>query len=375
MTMMTREDIVREAVDVKTLATNYVDMISGCEGVEGFDPKSALQNSFPLAMWLLNTPFARIMRRRSADPAIFRKGEGGWKMGVPGSIWTVAPAEIGENECCWVAPDFAKCAGEVPMQLLCLKDCDSVFDRLVYDRLRINARGALAGIAREGESVADVNRRLNRLWMAFFSAKTIVLGTVNNATNITKPFHGLVEVLENPAVIKIDGSSLLGGFDEIRCRENVLGGTEGMIYAVHPLIMDAIENEIRPGQFGELPAGWTRVNGVLRHNRIGFVADPSVPVDLSTGTGEAWLLDGASVGAFLATTLMPEAGFIFDSGIDTAVDACGNKCEFYYNYGAVAANNATRLAVIQDIPIASACANSIADLGNIVVPTTLIPGI
>lgn len=375
MTMMTREDIVREAVDVKALATNYVDMISDCEGVDGFDAKSAIQQNFPLASWLLNTPFARILRRRSTEPTLFTKGESAWEMSVPGSLWTLAPTAIGENECCWVAPDFAKCAGSVPMALLCLKDCDSIMDRLVYDRLNINAKGAFAGIAREGESVADVNRRLNRLWMAFFTAKTLVLGTTTNATNITKPFHGLVEVLENPAVIKIDGSSLLGGFDEIRCRENVLGGSDSMIYAVHPLIMDAIESEIRPGQFGELPAGWTRVNGVLRHNRIGFVADPSVPVDLSTGTGEAWLLDGNSVGAFLATTLMPESQFIFDSGLDTSTDACGSKCDYYYNFGAVANNNATRLAVIQDIPIANACVNSIADLGNIVVPTTLIPGI
>lgn len=375
MTMFNNEAIEKEAVDVKSLATNYVDIISDCDGVDGFDAKSAIQQNFPLATWLLNTPFARILRRRSADPQMFTKGQDGWQMSVPGSIWTLAPTAIGENECCWVAPDFAKCAGVVPMNLLCLKDCDSVFDSLVYDRLRINAKGAFAGIAREGESVADVNRRLNRLWMAFFSAKTIELGTVQNATNITKPFHGLVEVLENPAVMKIDGSSVLGGFDELACRAMVLGGMDNFVIWVHPLIKASIESVIRPDIYGNMPYGWARRGDAIYFHGMAIRESNSVPVDLSTGTGEAWVLDGNSVGAFLATTLMPEAQFIKTSGVDTSTDACGAKCDYYYNYGAVAGNNALRLAVIQDIPIANACTNSVADLGNILVPQTLIPGI
>lgn len=373
--MFNNEAIAREAVDVKTLATNFVDIISDCDGVEGFDEKSAIQQNFPLATWLLNTSFARTLRRRSVDPQVFRKGENGWEMTVPGAVWTVPPTQLGEGECCWVAPDFAKCSGVVPMNLLCLKDCDSVFDSLVYDRLRINAKGAFAGIAREGESVADVNRRINRLWMAFFSAKTVELGTVNNATNITKPFHGLVEVLENPAVIKIDGSSILGGFDEFACRAMVLGRVGDFVIWVHPLIKASIEAVIRPDMFGNMPYGWTRRGDAIYFNGMAVRESNSVPVDLEAGTGEAWVLDGGSVGAFLATTLMPEASFIKTSGIDTSADACGAKCDYYYNYGAVASNNAWRMAVIQDIPIANACINSTADLGNILVPQTLIPGI
>lgn len=373
--MFNNEAIAREAVDVKTLATNFDDIISDCDGVEGFDEKSAIQQNFPLATWLLNTSFARTLRRRSVDPQVFRKGENGWEMTVPGAVWTAPPTQLGEGECCWVAPDFAKCSGVVPMNLLCLKDCDSVFDSLVYDRLRINAKGAFAGIAREGESVADVNRRINRLWMAFFSAKTVELGTVNNATNITKPFHGLVEVLENPAVIKIDGSSILGGFDEFACRAMVLGRVGDFVIWVHPLIKASIEAVIRPDMFGNMPYGWTRRGDAIYFNGMAVRESNSVPVDLEAGTGEAWVLDGGSVGAFLATTLMPEASFIKTSGIDTSADACGAKCDYYYNYGAVASNNAWRMAVIQDIPIANACINSTADLGNILVPQTLIPGI
>lgn len=374
MTMFNKDILDKEAVDVKELATNYVDIISDCEGVDGFDVKSAIQQNFPLAAWLLNTPFARTLRQRSTDPQIFAKSGNGWAMKVPGTVWTLAPANSAE-ECCWTAPDFAKCSGEVPVKLLCLKDCDSMFDRLVYDRLNIGRAGALAGIARQGESVADVNRRLNRMWMAFYTANTIILGTNANATNITKPFNGLVEVLENPAVMRIDGSSILGGFDELGCRLAVLGGLANMVIAVHPIVFDSIDAEIRPGQFGDLPLGWSRNNGVLRFKGITFLRDERVPVDLADGTGEAWILDGASVGAFLATTLMPERNFIFEDGIDTSTDNCGAKCDYYYNFGAVANNNATRLAVITDIPIANACTNSIADLGNFIVPTTLIPGI
>lgn len=366
----------KEAVEVKELSTNFIDIISDCEGIEGFDAKSEIQERFPLATWLLNTPFARSMRARSTDPQIFRpSAEEGvkWEMTVPGSVWTLNPVNS-SAECCWVMPDFAKCSSVVPMYLLCLKDCDSIFDRLVYDRLRINAKGALDGIARTGESVGAVNRRIARLWMAFYTANTIILGTKANATNILKPFNGLVEVLENPAVAKIYGGNILAAFDELGCRLSVLGGLGNMVVAVHPLIFDSIDAEIKYGQFGDLPDGWSRANGVLRYKGVSFLRDERVPVDMTAGTGEAWVLDGNSVGAFLATNLMPESNFIFDSGIDTSVDNCGSKCDYYYNFGAVANNNANRLAVITDIPVKGACTTSLADLAGLIVPTTLIPG-
>lgn len=364
-----------QAVDTKELSTNFIDIISDCEGTEGFKPKNSIVDNFPLTAWLLNTSFARSLRAMSVDPQKFVRSDAEgveWEMKIPGSVWTQAPANT-SSECCWTMPDFSKCSSTVPMNLLCLKDCDSIFDTLVFKRLRINSRTSLPGIAQSGESMEAVNRRIARLWMAFYTANTVVLGTSGNATNLLKPFHGLVEVLENSAVTNINGSNVLAGFASLGCRLAVLGGTGNYVIAVNPLIYQSVAAQIVPGQNGELPAGWTKNGGSIQFMGIRFLQDKLVPVDMTAGTGEAWVLDGSAVGAFLATNLMPEQSYIFEDGIDTSTNNCGAKCTYMYNYGAVANNNANRLAVISDIPVSSACTNVLGDLSKLINPTTLIP--
>lgn len=369
-------NLKNEAVDIKTLSTNYIDIISDCGGIEDFQPKTVLQNRFPLAVWLLNTPFARYLRQRSTDAENFtRSSEANVirDMKIPGSVWTLAP-ENSSDDCCWTMPDFAKCASDVPLYGLCLKDCDNIYEDLFYRRLGITSRQSLDGISRTGESMKEVNRRIQRLWMAFYTAHTIVLGTSNTSDNITKPFHGLVEVLENEAVMSIYGANILGGFASLGCRLDVLGGT-GYVFAVNPIIMNAIEAVVTPDANGKYPYGWSRQNGELYFHGIGFIPDPMVPVDLANSTGEVWLLAGDSVGAFLATNLMPEGDFVIEDDFteQTKANGCGTLCTYLYNFGAVANNNAQRLAVITDIPFNSNCADSIGDLGGIIQPNTLIP--
>ena len=215
-----------KAMTPEKLASNFIDIISDCESLEDFSLRNELQRYSELATWLLDTPFARMMRRRSTDPQKFHRGtEEGveWEMEVPGTVWTLDP-QNSSADCCWTIPDFAKCAGKVPLNFVCLKDCDSIFDKMVFDRLRINQKSRLEGFAREGETINEVENRIRHLWMGFYTLHTVILGTTETSDNITKPFHGLLEVLQNDAVISISGANILGAFDSIGCRLDVLGG-------------------------------------------------------------------------------------------------------------------------------------------------------
>ena len=374
--MLMKLDRDNRVADVKELATNFIDIISDCTSVEDFEAKNAIQDAYPLVAWLLNTPYARAMRARSTDPQKFHKStqEGvEWEMDVPGSVWTLAPSNQG-TDCCWTMPDFAKCASTVPLFLLCLKDCDNIFDSLIMKRLRINDRTALMGIARSGETVEEVNDRIRRLWFAFYVAHTAILGTSTTSDNITKPFHGLLEVVEDDAVMSLSGANILAGFESLGCRLAVLGGLENAVIAVNPLIKMSIEAAVQPDEAGRYPANWTRVNGELRFMGVRFLADKLVPVNLTNGTGEAWVLSGDAVGLFLAYNLLD--GYIVkdDFTEQTKENGCAELCTYVYNYGTVAMNNANRIMVIADIPVSSAC-TEIADLAGLINPQTLIPAV
>jgi len=367
--------MMEQAVDMAQLSTNFIDIISDCGGIDGFEPKNVLQNRFPLATWLLNTSFARYLRQRSTDAENFTRSSDTdviRDMSIPGTVWTLDPQNSGDD-CCWTMPDFAKCASSVPLYGLCLKDCDNIFEDLFYRRLGITSRQTLDGISRQGESVKEVNRRIQRLWMAFYTAHTLVLGTPNTSDNITKPFHGLISVLENPAVMSIYGSNILGAFASLGCRLDVLGGN-GYVFACNSIIYNAIKAVVTPDRNGRYPEGWSRNGDVVTFHGIGFIQDNMVPVDLTNSTGEVWMLAGDSVGGFLATNLMPENDFIIEDDFteQTKANGCGKLCTYLYNYGAVANNNAQRLAIIADVPFNANCADSIGDLGGIIQPKTLI---
>ena len=90
---MNREIVMLEqsgrVVDVEKLATNFIDIISDCAGLEDFSLRNALQDMYPLAAWLMDTSFARLLRQRSTNPQLFHKStEEGvvWEMGVPGTV-------------------------------------------------------------------------------------------------------------------------------------------------------------------------------------------------------------------------------------------------------------------------------------------------
>ena len=365
--------LMRQAVEVQELASNFVDIISDCQSLEDFTLRNALQDRYPLAVWLMETRFSNILRDMESDPQRFHKGgedNKQWVMDVPGTVYTLAPANSGDD-CCWTIPDFAKCAGSVPMSFVCLKDCDNIFDSLVYDKLRINAKAALERFAREGETINQVENRIRHLWMAFYTMHTAILGTMQTSDNIVKPFHGLLEVLQNDAVVSISGANILAAFDSIACRLAVLGGDD-WVFAVNPLIYRSIKAVIKRDERGEYPDGWSvDANGRLRFEGIGFIDDKLVPVDMEAMTGDIWLIDGSATGLYLAYDLGREAERDTFTE-ETKANGCGTECHFLYNFGTVANNNANRVMVISGVPVSSAC-TEIADLAELINPTTLVP--
>ena len=361
------------AVDVEKLASNFIDIISDCEGLEDFTLRNTLEDRYPLATWLASTPFASMMRRRSTNPQLFHKGTGedaaDWVMEVPGSVWTLEPANS-NADCCWTIPDFAKCKSEVPLNFVCLKDCQSIFDSMVYERLRIDRRVSLEGFAREGETMEQVENRIRHLWMAFYTMHTAILGTSSTSDNIVKQFHGLLEVLQNSAVVSISGANILAAFDSLACRLAVLGGGQWR-FAVNPLIYRSLEEVVVADERGNLPAGWSKANG-LSFNGIGFIQDKLVPVDMTEMTGDIWLIDGDSTGLFMGYSIGNEKEIKNDFTEKTLEDGCAELCTYLYNYGTVANNNANRIMVISGVAVSSAC-TEIADLASLINPTTLVP--
>ena len=365
----------QRAVDVQTLASNFIDIISDCEGLEDFSLRNELQNRYPLATWLSGTRFSRTLRQRSTNPQMFHKGgeDAEWVMEVPGSVYTLTPVNSGDD-CCWTLPDFAKCSSNVPLSMVCLKDCNTIFDDMVYDRLRIDSRISLEGFAREGETLADVENRIRHLWMAFYTFHTVILGTMATSDNIVKPFHGLLEVLQNPAVVAVSGANILAAFDSIGCRIDVLGGRD-WVFGVNPLIYRSIDEAVTPDDRGMLPAGWSRdANGRLRYKDIGFIDDKLVPVDMEAMTGDIWLIDGEATGLFLGYAVGNEKEISKDFTEKEKAEGCGEMCYYLYNYGTVANNNANRLMVISDVAVSSAC-TEIADLAGLINPQTLVPAV
>lgn len=368
----------RAAVDQAQLASNFADIASGCDcSLDGATLASEMMTRFPLVDWALGTAMSRTARNASVGENgrlnlnfISKNSEGKWMMKVPGNIWTL-PQESPDTECCWEKFDFDKCCGEVPLNLLCLKDCDSVFDNLVYDTLRITKSEAVPGISNTGETLSTVERRLAKLSFAFYLGYTSTLGMDDTYTDILKPFHGILSVMNNPAIPQFATTSILSVFEMLDCYLTAAGFSGDYVFAAHPLIFQSIDSAVVRSQYGELPRGWSREGGVLRFRGIRFIQDKMVPVDLENNTGEVWLLDGNSFGLFLARDLF--APFEKESGIDTSVDNCGSECRYLYNFGTAFNNNSDKLAKIINVPINSACTGVLGGLESILRPTTLIP--
>lgn len=378
----------RVAEDQAKLASNFPEIVSDCYGIDGASVDGILQDRFPVVNWLMDTVPSREIRDL-ADSRRYRDGlsdkihkatvgEGAeaqtkYVLETPRSIWSTEMPST-ENECCWLPPDFAKCGGQAPLNLLCLKDCGNIEDDLMGDLLRINEKMAVSPIANPGDTFNEVRRRIDRLSMIYYSAHNIVHGLDNTYTATLKPFHGLLAVLENPAVAHYKGTNVLAAFAQLGCRLDLIGGRQ--VIAVNPIIYSSIMAAIIPDQNGNLPAGWTKSGDTITFHGRRFLQDKLIPVDVENGTGEAWVLDEETVGLFLATDIAPREGtrFVRYSGINNVeTPNCGEECMYLYNMGTVWGSDANKLAVITDIPVSSACAGTMSRFAGLIQPTTLVP--
>lgn len=362
------------ATDTKNLAT-ISEVAQDCLG--GMTLKSALQRRFPVVDRLLASPMSQTMRNLSEKGQVFMHKEvidevSKWVLEVPNSIWSLDPVDT-STECCWIPPEFDKCGQAVPLNLLCIKDCENIEDVIMDKFSRIGRNEVIPEVAGQGETLQTVKMRWLRYSMAFFTARNILLGIDNTYTPVLKPFHGVLSLMENPAVAHIDGTNIAEAFEMLGCRLAIVGGSQW--YACHPLVYDGIAAAIYPDENGRYPEGWRMVNGQLTYKNRPFVLDKSMPIDTEAGTGEVWMLDDDTVGGWMATDLAPTDEFKRVSGKDYGdiEGACGAECVYLYNMGTTFAKDANKIAVITDIPVRAACTDAIAELSSLVAPTTLIP--
>lgn len=376
--MMTMQQLNDNAVDagaVAKLASNVGD-IGIAPNFSQNQLANPIQNSFPLLTWLMNTSMSTMMRNanRRGDVVIRQDNTGRWWIVLPYLAGTLPPEDT-TNLCCWIPLDIAKCGDEAPLYLLCLKDCDNIMNNFV-NQIRTGGSNDLTGyFLQPGETVKEAKTRMALQSMMFYTAWTAILGTTTSETALLKPFHGLLEVMEGSGVIKIAGTNVLSAMDALRCRLQVLGGSN-FVLAMNPLVYYAVEAVVQPGQNGQLPAGWTRNGNDLRFNGYRIIQDKMVPVDLATNTGEIWVLDGDTTGLYLATDLAPAVGFRRNgfASTDDPTQGCASECDFYYNLGTAFNMNPNTLAVITDVPLNSACTGAtMVGLDNLITPDTLVP--
>lgn len=340
--------------------------------------RNHMETEHPLLTWLLNTPMSTQMRQSTANglaPIHQDSKTGEFMLMYPYQVGTLPPDDT-SGACCWVPMELTKAGGEVPLRLLCLKDSRSIMEKFINANRRAGANDLTNYFLRPGESVTDARARMAKLSMAFYTARNVILGTTSGGTALLKPFHGLLQVLENPDVIKVLGTNVLGAFDKIGDRQAVLGGGSYTIW-VHPLTKRGLDQVVVEGKNGKLPVGWTRNGNQLLFNNNPVTEDKGVPVDLTKGTGEAWVLHGESTGAYLATDLSPADAYIVKGDFSSTNDpnqGCAGESDWYYNLGAAFNNNPNHLGIITDIPLASSSlGTTLLGLDGLIQPDTLVP--
>ena len=342
----------------------------------GAQLRNPMQDEFPLLDWLMNTSAARRMKERMSNglQGIHKDG-GKWMAMLP---YTVGTKELADTtgECCWIPPDIAKCGGRVEVSLLCLKDCEDIMDKLLNNIRFVGSNDLGAPWQNPGESVTNARKRWAKVMMRWFTARNAYLGVLGAETGTIKSFHGLTEVMEDLAVIKMAGSNILGAFASAWCRLSVLGGAD-YVFACTPLTYEAINQAVQPGRWNTLPSGWTRTGDELRFHGIRFIVDKWLPLDLDAATGEVYMLSGESAGAWFATGLAPDDKFILKDQTTNTNDpaqGCSTQCDLYYNIGAVFNEDPNKAMVFTDIPLSANCMGStLQGLDDLIQPETPVP--
>lgn len=362
------ETLQKDAVSYASVE-NTVAVFGGCNSADVRTFNEMMETEFPLAMWLMNTPYARTLRNRinSDLKNIFMDGNK-IKVNIPGEAYSI-PRTQGADECCWVPDDLAKCGGTAEIKTLCLKDSENIGQSLIFNNIRLN----------DSTITVEEERKLIALRsLALHTAITVVQGTLGAFTDLTKPFQGLAEVLQNPAITSIDASAcILGAFDIVACRLAVVGGHENSVFWMHPLTLNAVKAELKKDINGNLPAGWSITDqGNVFFEGVPLRADKFMMYDFQNSTGTIVLLNGNNIGAVLGATSDADYGegsrFVRNS-YGYSANGCGADTVYYFNYGTVALNNANKALLISNVATSANCVQAVQDLQDVLATQTIVP--
>lgn len=291
---------------------------------------------------------------------------GKWK--VVGYTWGTSDPDDGEG-CCFVPFELQACKDEAEVYFLCLKDCETVLDKMMNKALGFKGTDLLNYFQRAGMTYDESLKFMAWYSFAYRTQRVIAQGLTNlSGVPGLRPFHGVAEVMSHPAVTPLRGTDILGGFAQAGCVIDVLnaGGSTNYAIFVHPLGFAAIDEVVTEGRNGKLPSGWSRGSFgtfqgqaiTLQYKGIPVVKDPYVPKDLETNnTFEAWIIDLSTTRASMVhqDLMIPESAIRTSETLDPDDNCTMVVCDMYENAGVVHSSNYARNILIADMPLGSNC--------------------
>lgn len=297
----------------------------------------------------------------------FRKDPTTGKWKVVGYTWGTTDPDDGEG-CCFVPFELQACKDEAEVYFLCLKDCETVLDKMMNEELSYKGTDLLNYFQKLGMTYDESLKFMAWYSFAFRTQRTIAQGLTNlSGVPGLRPFHGIAEVMSHKAVTPLKGTDIIGGFAQAGCVLDVLnaGGSSNYAIFVHPLGYAAIDEVITEGRNGKLPAGWARRSGSfagqsteLYFKGIPVVKDPYVPKDLeNTNTFEAYIIDTSTTRVSMKhpELMIPESAIRTGQTLDPDDNCTMVICDIYENAGVAHSSNYARNILIADMPLGANC--------------------
>ena len=358
--------------------SNIQKVLGDCELSQGATLKLAVDTAYPLASWLSNTQLAATLGKtiKPGTTQCFIDENNKWRIRIPASVYTT-PVEDATTGCCFKSPDIAACGGSFPLNFLCLQDTETYMNSIMANNVSIDVR--VQNLVDKGYSIQQAKDIINALQFAMYKAYCAVQGT-DAGTPRTKPYHGLLKILQDPKVFKISAETgILAAFEVIGYRLQALSynPSEYVFWCSMPVLM-AIKSALTKDIFGNYPTNW-EVNGEsVSFMGIPFRTDKSCMTDYAEGKGTVMLLHSPSVCYIALNPLqytLPEYTVRTRTENENAADGCATVTTKYNDVSTVACNDYNRIMLVNNVPLASAAVQAYADLGAIMDPYTIAPKI
>lgn len=287
--------------------------------------------------------------------------------------WGMTDPDDG-NGCCFVPFEFQACKQKAVVRQLCIRDCQSLLDEMMLKNIRFTRNDLINQFQRENETYNDAMTRFVQWSFAFRTQRVIAQGLLKGDAPGLRPFHGVAQIMSDPATTPIKAGDILGGFAQAGCVLTALSQGNNGNYAifVHPLGVEAIKTRVVKNTNGEYPEGWEKgsfgnyhgYNVEVKFKGIPIVADPYVPIDyVKTNTFEAYIIDTSITKASMAKPLMQNARDHAIYGQVTDPDpnnGCAMvRCTTYINAGTVHCSNYAKNILVAGLPLGNSCASTL----------------